>query len=328
MADSRHFLQQREQFCRQRLANLQARISEIQELRGLNLSIYVGGSYGRFEASVYSDLDIFFIMDDEDTGGKLAISKIVKTLVDAQIIKIARDLEFPEFSNEGQYLEIHSLYRILNALGGIDDDYHNYFTARLLLLLESKPLFNENAYHRIISAIINAYLRDYHDHAQDFRPVFMINDILRFWRTLCLNYEHKRNRPQRDEIAKRKAHVQNLKLKFSRLMTCFSAIIPLTSMPLATHDTIRELVGDHPIKRLIKLLDNEEERRVILDRVLDKYVWFLEITSREKDEMLEWIGIKGNRSEAFDRAREFSKDMYTFLLKCCSNNECFRYLTM
>ena len=122
---------------------------------------------------------------------------IKKTLLDADLIRAAQELRFPDFSNDGEYLEVHYIDDILNNLGGPRDDFQNHFTARLLLLLESRPLYNESFYENVMKKIIYSYYRDYHDHEDSFSPIFLINDIIRFWRTLCLNYEHRRESPSR-----------------------------------------------------------------------------------------------------------------------------------
>ncbi len=194
-------LEARTNHSKQMLERIRTEIDSIEELKSEpNLSIYVTGSYGRLEASATSDLDPFFVYDDSE--GTSSLSKISEILISARLIKICRTLELPEFSNEGQYLEVHSLNSMLKYLGGPEDDYRNYFTARLLLLLESQPLCNEEAYLKIIERIIEEYFRDYSTHERDFRPIFLANDILRYWKTLCLNYEERRNL-QVDDPAKK-----------------------------------------------------------------------------------------------------------------------------
>ncbi len=119
-----------------RLQELTARLDFISEYPCVDdLCIYITGSYGRLEASKNSDLDLFFIHEGEKEKN---LPKIQKILIDAEIIKIAKELKYPEFSNDGQYLEIHSLKDIKEKMGCPDDDFKNYFTARLLLLLESR----------------------------------------------------------------------------------------------------------------------------------------------------------------------------------------------
>ena len=60
------------------------------------------------------------------------------------------------------------------------------------MLLESKPLFNETLYDSQMDEIVGLYFRDDVDRSS-FKPLFLLNDLLRFWRTLCLNYEIIRN---------------------------------------------------------------------------------------------------------------------------------------
>ena len=140
------FLKERVQRSQNRLQALKKCVSEISELKTLpGLCVYVTGSYGRLEASRQSDLDLFFVYDDK-ASRRVEIGNLTKILIDAKLIQIARRLHFPDFSNEGKYLEIHKLGDMLRTLGGPEDDYKNYFTARLLLLLESQPVYNRRAY--------------------------------------------------------------------------------------------------------------------------------------------------------------------------------------
>jgi hypothetical protein len=77
-------------------------------------------------------------------------------------------------------------------LGCASDNSLNAFTARMLLLLESQPVSDETVYTRLRQRIVGFYYRDFDDHNETFLPTFLLNDILRFWRTLTLNYEHHR----------------------------------------------------------------------------------------------------------------------------------------
>jgi hypothetical protein len=79
-------------------------------------------------------LDLFFVSDGDD-----AVDRTAKILIDAELIRMASGMGFPPFSNDAQYLEIHSLNEMLDELGGAEDDFKNFFTARMLLLLESRP---------------------------------------------------------------------------------------------------------------------------------------------------------------------------------------------
>ena len=311
-------LLERKNYSETRLDEVRKRITAIRELpKDKNLSIYVTGSYGRLEAHPRSDLDLFFVSDD-----KAQIDRTTKILIDAELIRTARDLGFPPFSNDAQYLQVHSLSEMLDKLGGAEDDFKNFFTARMLLLLESRPVYGQEAYKRILTSIIDGYFRDYHDHTGDFRPLFLVNDILRFWKTLCLNYENKRNRPE-ERAQKNKHHLRNLKLKFSRLLICFSTIIPLISSRTSSPQDILSLAEHAPLDRLGSIA-RKNQQKTLYNELCVLYSSFLETTS--KSDILDWIGISENRRVAFGQADKFSEVLYSFLVSSLQHLDDIRSL--
>lgn len=319
-------IKKRAAFVEDRLSIVKRKVQDISELTlTAGLAIYVVGSYGRHEANSQSDIDLFFVADDMNGGYQP--NKLTKTLIDANLIRIMRELRFPEFSNDGEYLEVHSLKQMLSNLGGREDDFSNCFTARLLLLLESKPIYNVSTYQRIVNEIVHTYFRDYHDHDQEFRPIFLVNDILRYWKTLCLNYEHKRNIQSEEPVKKAKNHLRNLKLKFSRMLTCFSMVIPLCIEPHNKPDQIVRLCKLTPLERLQEVVENKAELAESYNQILEHYAWFLETVGDEKIE--KWISMRDNREEAFSKARLFGKVIYDFLGKSAYNgSETMKHLVM
>jgi hypothetical protein len=317
---SADLLEQRKQYAIGRLKDLRQHIAKIEELVGRrDLSIYVTGSYGRLEGSVRSDLDLFFISD-----GVTPIDRTTKTLIDAELIKVARAMDFPPFSNDAQYLQIHRLKEMLEKLGGAEDDFMNLFTARMLLLLESRPVYGDDAYKRILTQIIDAYFRDYHDHTGDFRPLFLVNDILRFWKTLCLNFENKRNRADA-RAEKNKHHERNLKLKFSRLLICFSTIVPLFTARNSSPDDILALTELAPLERLGKFTHSDEQKR-LYNEIRRLYTLFLEVTGRP--DLLDWIGIRENRRGIFAKGDEFGAVLFSFLTASMKTSDDMRFLVL
>lgn len=330
MSEQRGVISSRRACAEQRLAALGSRIGELEALNELPGScIYVTGSFGRLEASEYSDLDLFFVHEGSSIGSPM--SRVRKILLDADLIRAARELNFPEFSNDGEYLAVHYLDDVLNTLGGPDDDFRNHFTARLLLLLESRPLYNVSVYEHALEKIVDSYYRDYHGHETSFRPVFLMNDVMRFWRTLCLNYEHRRNRPDDDEERKRKNHVANLKLKFSRMLTCYSAVV-LLSIEHARHAVepckLLEIIRLSPLERLGRVVDIVPGTKQRVTNVKEVYSWFLEETARDRDDMLRWISDSGNRNKAFGKGREFANEMYQLIRTATEETEIMRFLVV
>ncbi len=184
------------------------------------------GSFGRGEASTHSDLDLFIV--GQGSLEAPTLSRLNQILVKADLIEANRKLGFPDFSGDGEYLAHHTVGELLNTLGKPEDDASNTFTARLLLLLESTPLIGESAYRRIVDDVIVSYWRDYQDNKNNFVPAFLANDILRMWRTFCVNYEARTQNVPPERKAKR--GVKNYKLKHSRLLTCYSGLLYLLAV--------------------------------------------------------------------------------------------------
>ena len=276
-----------------------------------DLCIYVTGSFGRLEASQYSDLDLFFVK--ENGSKEVRMSRIDEILMDAALISTCRTMGFPEFSGDGEYLQVHYLQDMRDRLGGRYDDYENLFTARLLLLLESLPIYNEALYGNVLREITESYFRDYEAHERDFQPTFLTNDILRFWKTLCLNYENSRNNATGDETEVRKSQLRNIKLKFSRMLTCFSLVIPLAvpRQSISIDDCV-QLMQERPLERLRKVASDHDQGE-LWDALAEEYGWFLDKTGRGRTDVLHWIGSVADRQEAHERAGRFGDNMYQLL---------------
>ena len=328
---SRSLIQKRRLRCAERLTALRKavdpKLNEEALIQGReHLCIYVTGSYGRLEASEFSDLDLFFIHDDVSSSNRF--SDVSQIILKSLTIRTCHDNEFPPFSADSKYLTVHSLKNIKEKMGSPDDDFENCFTARMLLILESRSLFNDYCYNRIITSLIDSYYRDYHEHDMYFRPIFLVNDVQRFWKTLCLNYEHARYR--RGESNKEKNYLHNLKLKFSRLLTCYSFIIGIISENDARTDqeAILQLVKTTPLERLEKVGRCFPDLEPYVEDALKGYEWFLDMTGKDENHVLKWIASKEIRNEAFTKARDFGGQLYHIVMKLGEGNECLRYLVI
>jgi hypothetical protein len=284
--------------------------------------VYATGSIGRLEAGRHSDLDVFRITDadrsKESSSGDL-------TLLCA-LHHASQELGFPEFTDGGVYLKVINLDEMLKSLGSTADDANNYFTARLLLLLESQPIFNESRYEKILDRILDRYYKDSSDHSENFQAVFLVNDIVRYWKTLCMNYEEKRNPQNLSEEQKAKARVKNLKLKFSRLWTCFSLLIPLSANLQITQSDLRVLVKTAPLDRLQGMIAKDEQR-VALKKAVEKYEHFLNFTNKPTQELATLLQDAQQKKDIFTEANAFGESMFQ-LLRSCASDTALRFLIM
>jgi predicted nucleotidyltransferase len=216
-----------------RIAKLRKRLKAAEALAEGKACVYATGSFGRCEASPHSDLDLFIVGKRDGKPGRNGkegslLKRLDEICIKAALIEATRKLHIAEFSGDGRYLTHYSVDDFTRTIGTPEDDVTNTLTARLLLLLESCPLLESVVYRKVTKEVIDAYWRDYEDHKTDFMPAFLANDILRLWRTFCVNYEARTERAPKLEKAKGK--LKNYKLKHSRLLTCYSALLYLLAI--------------------------------------------------------------------------------------------------
>ncbi|WP_114939632.1 nucleotidyltransferase domain-containing protein [Mucilaginibacter endophyticus] len=321
-------LNARKEYSQSKIDLIKASIQEIEELKKhKNLCIYVTGSFGRQEATEYSDVDIFFINSETEDQ----ISKLSKTLIDADFIRLIDKMGFPPFSNDGQFLQIHSLEDIISHLGSPKDDFSNYFTARLLLLLESSPLYNEEFYDESVAKMIETYYRDFHRHVKDFLPIFLVNDVIRYWKTLCLNYEHRRNTEVDEGKRKLKTYVKNLKLVFSRKLTCYSFVLQvIANYKSLDNALLLKIVKMTPVERLNNLALIDNNLSGLIQQILELYSWFIDLCNQPEDQLFKYIEVEANRDLAFEKGRsEFGGKLFDLIIKLTDKSpEILKYLVI
>ena len=274
-----------------------------------NISVFAAGSLGRLEYGKKSDLDVFLISQKEE------IKKLDEIQILNKLILINQKTGFEDFSNDGQFLKIYKLQDLKTEIGSSKEDAENLFTTRILFLLESQFLCNEEIGRKQLEQIISYYYRD-DKGKKDFRSLFLINDILRFWRTLCLNYEHTRGDKSRPWRKK------NFNLKFSRMLTVFSTILPIITKPIPDQNELIDLCKYPPLQRLSRGLDKLKSSNLSTEQYntfLSNYEYFL---SRKESSNLETDLDTATKETLNEKAAEFSKFLYKALN---DNNICERY---
>ena len=126
----------------------------------------------------------------------------------------------------GTFGDLAFANELVHRIGGQDDTNIN-FTRRMLLLLESLSIGDDEVRKRVIRAVLNRYLAD--DPSWTWGtdkklPRFLLNDVIRFWRTMTVDFADKYH-----DQAGEKWALRNAKLRFSRrlilmtgLLACFN----------------------------------------------------------------------------------------------------------
>jgi predicted nucleic acid-binding protein len=226
----------------------------------------------------------------------------------------------------------NTTYDLIGTLGTPQDDYTNTFTARLLLLLESKPLLGADVHTDIAEEIIEKYWIDYPDHSSDFRPTFLANDILRLWRTLCVNYEAFTQREPRHLRAKRR--LQKYKLAHSRLLTCYSAILNLlflygNNKTVSPSDAL-QLFQTTPTERIERLAKevNSDSIRETFRAILERYDKFLTETNAAESDLITRFERMEFRQAAVQASREFGDLVFRALEQLGEGNAFYRMIVV
>lgn len=297
-----------------RLGELKARVSAIEAARRIpGLTIFVAGSYARREASEHSDIDLFFICTGDRSHERERRTNELEMF--GQLIILGKDMKFPKFSADAKYLEVHTADDVKSHLGGQHEDARNFFTLRLLMMLESVPILGEDEYDEILRDFVESYFRDYPDHQTTFEPTFLVNDIARYWRTMLANYEHARNQ-EGDETERTQQKIRNFKLKYSRLTTCFATVAALSTYgPPVGQDDVLEVFAQIPRDRLIRVAERRPEAAEQVQRILEGYAEFLGRTELPTEELHANFQDKQRRHDLFAAANAYGNTFFELLRK-------------
>jgi hypothetical protein len=233
---------------------------------------------------------------------------------------------FPSPGPTGIFGNMAFSHEIIHQIGGQSDTNKNT-TQRILLLLESAVIGRGGqAFERVIKAVINRYLEeDNHLLSEDrhgYRvPRFLLNDIVRFWRTMAVDFASK----QRDRGGEGWG-LRNAKLRMSRklifasgLLLCFGCNLDASlkrnisteknviRLNLVNH--IRKWVWLSPLRIVVQSMDAYGVPNNIKTDFLSSYAEFLAVLdSPDLRKKLQNLRADESRHDSdFRRIKEISR---------------------
>lgn len=208
-------------------------------------SVVVFGSYARLDASPQSDFDNLVLTTSERPASTNEASGVLSTVL--------AGLSIPPPNARGVFSG--GDYRVSGievGIGGVKDDY-NSMSRRLLLLLESRPIFGSAVHDNVVERLVTLYGRDVEDDPRK-NYVFLLNDLIRYFRTICVNYHHTK------ETEAEKWPIRNIKLRHSRLVMYASLVAMLGVL-----STYREKDKNKRLCEFIRLTPLQRLHRAYLE---------------------------------------------------------------
>jgi predicted nucleotidyltransferase len=305
-------------------------------------ALVVFGSFARYELVGGSDCDWAILVDG---------------VVDVDHAKIARKIDsaikevtLKEPGTTGTFGSLVFSHDLVHCIGGQSDSNANT-TRRILMLLESRCLSLSQAdqsaavWSNVIKNISKRYFEeDVHFTPQGSRsvPRFLLNDITRYWRTMCVDYAAK----YREQDGKKWA-LRNAKLRFSRKLLYATGLAFCLSCELDPPENVgTNLFGfDHgesvqpflrkaesfaqtvPLEYLAAFVNvyvqNPDRRVRISKAIFDSYNDWLALLDDEvsRDELTNLQHDSAHDSDCFRKVRDLSKQFAAGLCDLFFNRE-------
>lgn len=254
-------------------------------------TLVVFGSLARGEYTADSDLDWTVIIDGIADSSHLKIVQSLRPELGGAGFKVPGPTEV-----FGGLVFSHEL---IHAIGG-DEDTNKNMTRRLLLLLESAPIDvsqSKLVHSRIINGILNRYVEEdanfiAANHHKNKIPRFLLNDVVRFWRTMAVDYANKYRVRSSEKWA-----LRNIKLRMSRKLLFVSGFFmciswalqnpdpadgPLITQRLVAH--LRDWTQRPPLESLATIVETHGSS--LADDIFNAYDSFLSLLNNKEHRVL------------------------------------------
>ena len=306
-------------------ATSQAKISDLMNLIGDTVpsecSAVVFGSLGRGEFTAQSDLDWVLLVDGRcSPQHRLAENEIR--------LRLAREMPPNPGGPFGGMVFSHE---ILHHIGGTADSNAN-FTRRMLLLLEGRELSTDltnSAFDRVRRAVFERYFdEEFRAGTDPSFPRFLLNDMIRFWRTVAVDYAAKLS-----ERGFEGGALRNVKLRFSRKLLYVAGLVlcsKCTKRPAQANGLIdlqntslcHSLVENSPLNLLAQTVEDWKLSEDASLPIFQNYDRFLEMTGQPevRTHLKNLRAEDCNQSDAFLELRELGRNFESGLQNLLFSN--------
>lgn len=230
------------------------------------------------------------------------------------------EVNYPKPGPTGTFGSMSSSHELVHHIGGAEDTNQN-ITRRILLLLEAVSLSDEVTLDRVTRTILERYIvgdPPAESGASFHVPLFLLNDVVRFWRTMTVDYATKKWQRSSEKWA-----IKNIKLRMSRkllfargMLMCFLCHETFAGRPSSTDSdcVATELLNKcfslsrHSALELLAFSLDTFAGEDVGRKVLGAYNHFLAtVDDREKRTALEKLKF-GESSPLFNEMRQVTRE--------------------
>lgn len=291
---------------------LLSKINDIENLEDTSVTVF--GSLARNEYTPYSDIDWTLLIDGKVNPNHIKLKNGISNII--------KNISKKEIGQEATFGGMTISHDLVHKIGGNEDTNKNT-TQRILLLLESCPVGDRATYDEVKKQILSTYITEDAGlfNSENKIPRFLLNDIARYWRTMCVDFAYKR----RSRDGKGWA-IRTIKLRLSRkliyvsgLLSCYScndssliARIRRAKLPekkqsiLVNH--LLDITSLTPLEILAKMVLQHKDLHEPARTVFDSYNDFIKLlrTKKNRDHLEKLSATQSNNDELYNYARQIS----------------------